>query len=262
MNAEKFTEMLIQGLNQAKDYCEKNGHQEITPAIVAKILIEQPDGLVKEIITKAGEKGAKLSHLINDMVVRQAKVSGASSQVYFSPTLQDAFNKATTLADGFKDSYIATDTFFLALLETAGFSSILKQSGLTKSQLITILKEIRKGQTVQDQNPEGKIGALDKYTRDITKEAREGKLDPVIGRDEEIRRTIQVLSRRTKNNPVLIGEPGVGKTAIAEGIALRISKNDVPDSMRDKRLLSLDLPALLAGSKFRGELRRTLARCA
>jgi ATP-dependent Clp protease ATP-binding subunit ClpB len=257
MNSQNFTEMLIDALNEAKRFCEENGYQEVTPAIIAKTLIKQPNGLVGEIIKSAGQSGENLAVAIDQAISRLPKISGSSS-VYFSPSFENTINSSQKLAKNLGDTYVSTDTFFLALLMTPGLSLLLEQAGITINQMTEILKRLRKGQTVQDQAPEGKIGALEKYTRDITKEAKEGKLDPVIGRDEEIRRVIQVLSRRTKNNPVLIGEPGVGKTAIAEGIALRIIKNDVPDSMRDKKLLSLDLASLLAGSKYRGEFEERL----
>lgn len=252
MNAENFTEMLVSALNQAKTYCEEQGFQELSPAILAKILIEQPQGLGEMIIADAGPKGARLAELVGDAVEKSPRVTGVS-QVYFSPLFQEAIAKAKQLASSLGDSYISTDTMLLALLESAALAPLVKRAGLEPKALHDIVKHMRKGQPVTDQSPESKMGVLEKYTRDITQDARDGKLDPVIGRDEEIRRTIQVLSRRTKNNPVLIGEPGVGKTAIAEGIALRIEKNDVPDSMRDKKLLALDLASLLAGSKYRGE---------
>lgn len=252
MNSNNFTEKLIEAFNDANQFCQTEGLAEINPLVMTKSLIDQHNGLVGPLLSKLGKPGALFASEINAEINKSPKVSGTPS-VYLSPAINEAISKAENYKKNFKDEFISTDTFFLGLCETSTIKNVLKKAQIQSTQIIEIIKELRKGFNVQDQNPESKVGALEKYTRDITKDAHDGKLDPVIGRDEEIRRTIQVLSRRTKNNPVLIGEPGVGKTAIAEGIALRIAKGDVPDSMRDKKLLALDLASLLAGSKYRGE---------
>lgn len=252
MNPENFTAMLVESFNDAKKFSESHGYQEITPVIMAKTLVEQKNGLVGAMMQNLGPPGQALIREIEQSVSASPKLDKVSN-VYLSPAINDSLERAEKFKKIFNDEYLSTDTFFLGLLENPHMSQLLKQSRLDIEKVIEATKQMRVGQPVQDQNPESKVAALDKYTRDITKEAIDGKLDPVIGRDEEIRRTIQVLSRRTKNNPVLIGEPGVGKTAIAEGIAQRIASNDVPDSMRGKKLLALDLASLLAGSKYRGE---------
>ncbi len=252
MNANNFTEMLVAAFNEANQFCQQEKLAELNPLVLTKVLIEQKDGLVGPIINALGPAGQAFRDDINEAISTSPRVSG-NANIYLSPSINEAITKAEQYKTTFKDEYIATDIFFLGLCETAVIKNALKKARLSIPSIIETIKKIRKGVAVQDQNPESKLGALEKYTRDITKDAHDGKLDPVIGRDEEIRRTIQVLSRRTKNNPVLIGEPGVGKTAIAEGIALRIAKGDVPDSMRDKKLLALDLASMLAGSKYRGE---------
>lgn len=252
MNSQNFTEKLIEAFNEANNYCQENQLPEISPAVLGKVLIDQKDGLVGPIIDRLGQPGQIFSKDIQAKVLKSPKVSG-SHQVNFSPSIAEALKVAEKQKKQFGDEYLSTDIFFLGLCQSSSLKTLVEQAKIDLKKLEQIIKDLRKGGQVQSQNPESKMQALEKYTRDITKDAIEGRLDPVIGRDEEIRRTIQVLSRRTKNNPVLIGEPGVGKTAIAEGIALRIAKGDVPDSMRDKKLLSLDLASLLAGTKYRGE---------
>lgn len=256
MNFEQLTNMAKEAINDAKNLCLKEGWPEISPLVLCYALSSQKDGLVREILRKT-KKEEKFLSVVKDELKKLPKSSG-TTQVYLSPNLERAFTQGQKIAEQWKDEFISTDTLFLALASLPPVDSILSKAGITQNELTNIAQDLRRGQKVTDENPEGKLGALEKYTHDITKDAREGKLDPVIGRDEEIRRTIQVLSRRTKNNPVLIGEPGVGKTAIAEGIALRIASQDVPESMRGKRLLSLDLALLLAGAKYRGEFEERL----
>src|ERR1044071_195292 len=261
MNIEKYTDRARGFVQSAQSLALREGHQQFAPEHLLKVLLDDPEGLAAGLIDRSGGSSREALRAVEAALAKRPKVEGGGAgQLYLEPALARVFDAAEKAGEKAGDSFVTVERLLLALAveKDSEAGKILAKAGVTAQNLNAAINALRKGRTADSASAENAYDALKKYARDLTQVAREGKLDPVIGRDEEIRRTIQVLSRRTKNNPVLIGEPGVGKTAIAEGLALRIVNDDVPEALKGKKLMALDLGAMVAGANYRGEFEERL----